>query len=807
MAKTLKVTKGNVNILVRRGVVPASIAKKVQGGSTVSIQYEGNRFTSFRPTGFTIDGQSTSAGRGFEPERQRRSMTPRRSEGVPSKVTKGTPSKPLYPDVGGKSDLPEPPKPSYEREQFISTREGGGAAIMSQADIQEFTKPRVAPQLRGGLAARDGITAGEIFAQAKSKGLTVEEYVGTGPVYREGVPVGGRGVGFAPSPERITTARRDIERDLGAYNKQISTPSKQQPKLTFWERGRAGASLAKDVSVKKLGAGVSDATLGWVTSAVKGGLQISYIPTELGQRVQEKFYPKLTAKAKSFDKLIGFNREKLRKDLQPKAKDVMNFALGAGFVGGGAVLPGIVSRASAVGLGTVGTIYGISEAKAGREREAAKGLTIGALGLTEAPGLIRTIGMRGVARVGEVLGFAKEIPTAKKFDITVLKGESTFPSTPGPKQALKEFRRTRDVSHTTANKFSADVIGPGNRLREAASGLFVTPKGRASPYFTRVGGRGGLDISLFPSTPRPAIIDIGGVKSFKRIPKSVLLQGREAVISYTSQRAGQGIVFITAGSEARASSAISKALGIKGTSEIEGLIPAGSRLKSSAKGIWDRVVGFKEFIRYEGEIIPIKEFKLDIGGVKGKGGIKVGDITKEISVSRRDLARIGRRELPISRSLVYGYRPVSTTRPVSRIPQRPRARTPTSRISRVFERPRARPTTRPRETPRIRETTRDITRRVFERPRARTTPRPTTRPTSRTTTRTTRGYRSVFTARPPPPPTTKITFDFKGILGGESKKPRELARVFKYKPTLISIEKNIKGKAPEILTGLEVRPL
>jgi len=120
MAKTLKVTKGNVQTLVRRGVIPANVAKQVQGGATVSINYEGNLVTT---------------------------------------------------------------KPRQEREQFISTRQDG-AVTMSQADIQEMTRPRVAPQPRGGLAARDGITAKQIFTQAKQKGLTVEEYVGAGPVYR-----------------------------------------------------------------------------------------------------------------------------------------------------------------------------------------------------------------------------------------------------------------------------------------------------------------------------------------------------------------------------------------------------------------------------------------------------------------------------------------------------------------------------------------------------------------------------------------------------------------------------------------------
>jgi len=102
---TLRVTKGNVSNLIRRGVISAHTASKVRAGATVSIQYQGNAVSSFRPQTITIDGKTTSFGSGFEPERQRREMTPNREQGVPSKVTTKTPTKQIYP-----KDLPKPPK-------------------------------------------------------------------------------------------------------------------------------------------------------------------------------------------------------------------------------------------------------------------------------------------------------------------------------------------------------------------------------------------------------------------------------------------------------------------------------------------------------------------------------------------------------------------------------------------------------------------------------------------------------------------------------------------------------------------------
>lgn len=222
----------------------------------------------------------------------------------------------------------------------------------------------------------------------------------------------------------------------------------------------------------------------------------------------------------------------------------------------------------------------------------------------EAPGSLAKLTRSTYIKTG-----AKYIPPEKVFSKEVLVKDKTFPTTKGPKESLARFKKTKtstgeyEVTHAAPKpigKAPEIKAGPmGERLMEDP-GLYVTPKGEGSPHFLGVTPESPIypKFSLLPKFPRPTMVEVQ-TSTIKRLPKKVITEkGFEPVLKYQQKRLGKGEVYITKRSE------------LKQTSEIEAVIPVGTKLQ--------KVKGAREYTIYEGETVPIKKYTVGKGKVTPK---------------------------------------------------------------------------------------------------------------------------------------------------------------------------------------------
>ena len=873
MAKTLKVTKGNVQTLVRRGVIPANVAKQVQGGATVSINYEGNLVSSFRPQSMTVDGQTTSFGRGFEPERQRRTT-----------------------------------KPRQEREQFISTRQDG-AVTMSQADIQEMTRPRVAPQPRGGLAARDGITAKQIFTQAKQKGLTVEEYVGAGPVYRgreidgrmEYTPVGGRGVGFAPTQERISERIGEKARLQEFEEKEFAKPQKVQEEPRgyrdrvfgkveqFIQKART-APTASDILREKTGVQGFKFKVPGMKGQDVGKEILSGIIFEGVQATKMVAYPKQT--------VIGFKelgKTAISQPLETSAKQVISAVHGSIKAEG---LPftigrGVTQYYGAKGLGVVSKgAYARSPIKivtgkvkvpikGGQLRTIWKGASVEYFKRGQPLiGVSRKKVVVGTPKVGKIYleaGGKKGYLPVSPTEASVIRKK--LPELYGPKEVAK-IDKGLIVMRATEKTKSAFVKAQFNKQLKALS-----PKGvkqvlkfaeqEEGLVYGSFGARqqmpksrvpGDIDLQLGVgqqeaivktqqlakrlqavgekvrvSKKTPTLIE--AVKG-KEIHHAVDIHSIESSLTGSASQAGEGVWGLSFGQ---------KPVKIEGVRVMplseQGLRKGEGIFQLRAEGLGARPHRLKDipdFFSTQEVLIESKWFgktklRKTLGELKE---LYPQEVFKDTATSQNPMKVLLQAPKTTKPSTFFkATRPspaigikmtkpsspavlIKTKSPSIRLPSEFRAGrspsiyrgpspsgrlpspkvygvgSPSPRIPSEYKIGKGPSPKIPSEykigkgpSPKIPS--------VYKAP----SPSPYGIPSPKAyTPRSPSPYLYPFSfPRSPPPKVPRGSFE--GILEGKAKKPRELARVFKYKPTLIAVEKNIKGKAPEIITGLEVRPL
>lgn len=198
------------------------------------------------------------------------------------------------------------------------------------------------------------------------------------------------------------------------------------------------------------------------------------------------------------------------------------------------------------------------------------------------------------------------------FDKRVLQGKDTFPMSRSAKESLIEFRKAKgdygfEVSHATSanikNEFTID-LQPGTEGAKFIEdpGLFVTPKGRGSPYFTRVGEppKSITEISIFPKFERPSVLEITNIKNINRLPMEVLeTPGFEVVGEYYAKQK-PGDIFISKRSEIGLGTV--KGKGFKGTGELEAIIPTKTELVELKNA--------KRYTVFEDVPIELREFRV-----------------------------------------------------------------------------------------------------------------------------------------------------------------------------------------------------
>ena len=199
----------------------------------------------------------------------------------------------------------------------------------------------------------------------------------------------------------------------------------------------------------------------------------------------------------------------------------------------------------------------------------------------------------------------------KEFAKSILEGKTTFSESKSAKASMKLFEKARDPltkEYRTAHAAPHKWKGKG-MIEEGSSehpGVYITPEGRASPYFLKVDIKNltppkYIKFGILPKIKKPSLVKFN-IKTIGRAPKQI----RYDISKFNTWLRDQYIgskAFITAKHE-------------MGAPEIEAVIPAGSRYLPNKQGysFIQRLKGYKYYTKYQGKNIPIREFKLDEGG-------------------------------------------------------------------------------------------------------------------------------------------------------------------------------------------------
>lgn len=676
--------------------------------------------------------------------------------------------------------------------QAPSTGLSGGA--IQAAQVITGTEPQPVIEGAGGYAPVTPTPAAErlkLIRSAFGETSFAELAAGT-PIM--GFTAAGARMDIGIRPEGIRTA------ELGAGLPRIRqerfteflTGQKRQEALSK-ALGITPPAKTKPLSTKeiagRIGKKVTEITLGEGLKGAKGLAEISFYPTELGLRTQERLFPKATKLAKSLQAKAGINMDKIRSDLALNSNDVLS---AAGLIGLGV---GSQFQAGRIAIkyitAGIAAYEGTTFIKAPSPESFAQFAIFAVPAAAEIPSVAKFVGIKT---------FGTKVPVETVFAEEVLAGKTTFPRTKSPEMSIKEFKKAGDLLHTTDKRlsYSAGAIETGAGQR-AFKGLFVTPAGRGSPYFTRLPSEfAPAELALLPRVSYPKALEIKGFR-VERIPKKVLLQDVAAVNKYVGKQIGTGRAFVTGGSEARFNQQIAKALRTGGTSEIEAVIPAGERLyplKSRVK----TMLGFGEYVEYKERPVQIIEFT---GRREGRG-VRAGISAKEYARLSNEYSRALTRPPKVAVSSLFirpriretvrpSVRPLISSRAVSRTVSRPSVRPVTRSVSRPSMRPLERPSMRPVGKPSTR---------LLGRPSVRPVGKPSVRPLGRPSTRP-----FVRPSTLVPPLYKPVQFKLKiKPYAEEEKLSKQLRRRFKYKPSLVGVEEQIKiAKIPKALTGFEIR--
>ena len=268
-------------------------------------------------------------------------------------------------------------------------------------------------------------------------------------------------------------------------------------------------------------------------SFISGKTDIA-VSEKLGQEIKDITRPSTSLFVlgfKGFDKILG------------SVPKVGRFAKGAFGIGVGALFVGTEGQQIISGEKTIAQSLG----------------TLEAFILTEQ---FVSAGSKAVSTRLKGLG-KRFVPPEKVFEISVLKGEQKTPTVKTLPEAIGKFRAAEGptgfevISATPADFAPITTIRPGAKGRFGLEdpGLFVTPKGRASPGFLGIEdfapARDVIPIkfSLFPKTPTPQLIEITNIRAVERLPTSIRESPGFTPIEEFFKLSEPGKAFITKRSE------------------------------------------------------------------------------------------------------------------------------------------------------------------------------------------------------------------------------------------------------------------
>ena len=272
--------------------------------------------------------------------------------------------------------------------------------------------------------------------------------------------------------------------------------------------------------------------------------------------------------------------------------------------------------------------------------------------------------------VGSKLAGGNFIPAENVFSSQVLIEGKTFPVASNIPEVLQKFEAGgKIVSTASPQALSGSVAGFGSKgglpVPFEDPGIFVTPKGEGSPAFLGLGESQGYSFnplnSLKGGIPTVTEFKVSGISLQPR--SAVLEPGFGGVSDFLQSKAGSGEVFITKRSEIglgniprqffvsdadfvspfprtvqRGGNVVSGVSDIQkgdilreaGTSEIEGIIPPGSKLGYNSDSFFGKVLGFKDYTQYKGRNVAIREGELLVspepqfpGSISGGGSRQV----------------------------------------------------------------------------------------------------------------------------------------------------------------------------------------
>jgi hypothetical protein len=298
-------------------------------------------------------------------------------------------------------------------------------------------------------------------------------------------------------------------------------------------------------------------------------------------------------------------------------------------------------------------------------------ITIG--GIAGQTAILSWFGNKGIPLIKDAyVGIgSKYIPPENVFSSQVLIEGKQFPLASNIPEVLARFESGGNIVSTASPKaLSGSVAGFGSKgglpVPFEDPGIFVTPKGEGSPAFLGLGESQGYSFnplnSLKGGIPTVSEFKVSGVSLQ---PRSVVSQpGFGAVSDFLQSKAGSGEVFITKRSEIglgniprqffvsdadfvspfprtvqRGGNVVSGVSDIQkgdilreaGTSEIEGIIPPGSKFGFNTDSFLGKIKGFDSYTKYSGRNVAIREgellvnpepqFPSSLGGSGGRGQV------------------------------------------------------------------------------------------------------------------------------------------------------------------------------------------
>lgn len=244
------------------------------------------------------------------------------------------------------------------------------------------------------------------------------------------------------------------------------------------------------------------------------------------------------------------------------------------------------------------------------------------------------INPKAITKVGEYRVVKPEVMLKSKA-IQIVKGKTRGPKQGENIQQLSPdapiFKEGVVVTTVSPAKIKGTTVtGKVEKVGLEDPGLYVTPKGEASPYFTGIEA-GQTTYSLNPlkgiiGVPTATELTIRGVTTY---PKSVVMKpGFAHLQAFQEAKAGQGMAFITKRSQIgtgdipRQTFTLEKPTVMSGqtvkagrrveagTSEIEAVIGVGEEFAYTPKTFFGKVKGFDTYTIYKGRAVAVREADL-----------------------------------------------------------------------------------------------------------------------------------------------------------------------------------------------------